>query len=174
MQWEKVTDIILLTALVVLGVFALLGLYQWVTRKSFKKVDKLLRAFIPPLAIMALVYIVFDKFIILSTRPDGSGEPSFPSSHTMVVATIFFCVMLSLKNYVRQKPLRIILDIIMLILISLTAAGRILSNKHWPTDVACGIVFAIVFAGIYYLLIKKNTKYDIKSSEKSEKPPKLD
>ena len=158
MQWEKVTDIILISSLLVLGVFAILGLYQWITRKSLKKVDRRLLAFIPPLIIMVIIYIVFDKFLVLSTRPDGSGEPSFPSTHTMIVATIFFMAMLSIPHYVRQKTLRIILDIVMLILISLTATGRVLSNKHWPADVLCGLVFAIILTGIYYLFAKPSKK----------------
>lgn len=158
MQWEKVTDIILLTSFAVLAVFACLGLYQLIARKSLKKVDKSLLAFIPPMLLVAITYFIFDKIWIVSTRPDGSGEPSFPSSHTMAVATIFLCAMLALPRYVKQKSLRIILSIVMLILISLTATGRVLSDKHWPTDVICGLVFAIVYSGIYYLISKQRTK----------------
>ncbi|MBQ6375591.1 phosphatase PAP2 family protein [Candidatus Saccharibacteria bacterium] len=157
MQWDKVTDIILATALAVLAVFAGLGLYQWIARKSLKNVDLHLKAFIPPLALMTLTYIIFDKFIILSLRPDGSGEPSFPSTHSMVVTTIFLIVMLALPRYVKQKPLRITLDIVMTILIILVSIGRIAAGKHWPTDVVCGLVFAAIFAGIYYLLVKKGS-----------------
>lgn len=164
MQWAKVTDIILITSFLVLGVFALLGLYQLITRKSLKKVDRNLLAFIPPLALMAITYVIFDKFWIVNTRPDGSGEPSFPSSHTMIVATIFFIAILNLNKYIKQKPLRIILEIVMLALIAITATGRVLSNKHWPADVICGLVFAFIFAGIYSLIAKKSKK-----SQKSTK-----
>ncbi len=155
MEWDKVTDIILVTAFAVLGVLAMFGLYQWISRKSLKAVDKSLTAFFPTLAVMTIIYLIFDKFLILSTRPDGSGKPSFPSSHTMVVGTIFFCTMLALPHYVKNKPLLIILDLIMLALIALTATGRILANKHWPMDVACGLVFAAILAGLYYLISKK-------------------
>lgn len=155
MQWDKATDIILVAAIAVLGVFALLGLYQWIHRKSLKKVDRTLLAMFPPLVLMAVTYFIFDKVWILNTRPDGSGEPSFPSSHTMVVATIFFFTMLALPKYVKNKPFRIVLDLIMLALIALTAVGRILSNMHWPSDVACGLVFAAIFASIYYLIKKE-------------------
>ncbi|MBQ9018637.1 phosphatase PAP2 family protein [Candidatus Saccharibacteria bacterium] len=158
MQWEKVTDIILITSLAVLAVFACLGLYQWITRKSLKKVDRTLLAFIPTMLLLVAIYIIFDKFIILSTRPDGSGKPSFPSSHTMAVATIFFCTMLALPRYVKKRSLRVLLDVVMAILISLTATGRVLSNKHWPTDVICGLVFAIVLSGIYGLISHKRSK----------------
>lgn len=164
MQWEKVTDIILIASFAVLGVLALLGLYQWISRRSFKKVDRKLKAFIPTMAIMAAIYIVFDKFWIISVRPDGSGEPSFPSTHTMVVATIFFCTMLALPKYVKSKALRITLDIVMVALISLVATGRVLSNKHWPMDVVCGLVFALVLSSIYSLFAKNPKKKEQKDA----------
>ncbi len=158
MQWDKATDIILITALLVLGVFAALGLYQLINRKSLKKVDRNLLAFIPTFLIMFVIYIIFEKFLIINVRPDGSGEPSFPSTHTMIVATVFFITMLNLKKYVNQKPLRIILSIVMLILICLTAVGRVLANKHWPTDVLGGVIFSVVLAGIYYVIAKPSKK----------------
>ena len=158
MEWEKITNITLLTSFAVLAVFAGLGLYQWVTRKSLKKVDRRLLLMIVPLALMAITYFVFDKIIIVNVRPDGSGEPSFPSTHVMVVATIFFLATLNLNKYVKQKPLRVICEIIMFILLSLTCTGRVLAGKHWITDVLAGLAFAFVFSEIYYLLIKKRNK----------------
>lgn len=157
MQWETATDVILIAAIAVLGVFGLLGLIEWISRKSLKKVDKELTGMIVPMLLMAVTYFIFDKFLILNTRPNGSGEPSFPSSHTMVVATIFFCVMLALPKYIKNKPLRIFLDIVMLALIALTATGRVLGNMHWLSDVLGGLGFAIIFALIYYF-IKNITK----------------
>ena len=158
MPWDKISDIILIAAIAMLGVFALLGLYQWISRKSLKKVDRELLCFPIPLVLMAAVYFIFDKFIILSTRPDGSGEPSFPSTHVMVVATIFFMVAIILHRYIKIKSARIILYILMLVMVALVSAGRILANKHWPMDVAGGLVFAAIFTGIYYLLIKPRKK----------------
>ena len=158
MQWEKVTDISLITSLIVLAVFAGLGLYQWIARKSLKKVDRSLLAMFIPLVLMAVVYIVFDKFIVLATRPNGSGESSFPSTHVMVVSTVFFMVMIALPRYVHSKALRVILDFVMLMLISLTAAGRVFSNMHHLTDVLGALGFAAVFAVIYYLTSKKGTE----------------
>ena len=154
MQWDKITDIILAAAIAVLGVFAMLGLYQWIKRKSIKKVDRTLLAMIPPVILMAATYFIFDKIWILNTRPNGSGEPSFPSSHTMAVATIFLLTIFAIPKYIKSKPLRIMLDVIMLALIALTATGRVLSNMHWLSDVIGGLVFAAIFTAIY-LLIKK-------------------
>ena len=158
MQWDKATDIILIAAIATLAIFAGLGLYQWITRKSLKKVDRRL-LFIPiPLAIMAVTYFIFDKFFILNLRPDGSGEPSFPSTHVMVVATIFFLVTINLNTYIKQKPLRVLIEILMLALLSITCVGRVMANKLWISDVIGGLAFAFIFSEIYYYIIKKWSK----------------
>ena len=154
MQWEEITNIILIAAIAVLGVFALMGLIEWIKRKSLFKVDKELLAMIPSLVIMLITYLIFDKIFILNTRPDGSGKPSFPSSHVMATTTIFLMVMLALPKYIKSKPLRIFLDVIMFVLIILISAGRVLSQMHWVSDVAAGLIFALIFTAIYYLIRK--------------------
>lgn len=155
MQWNKITNIILISAFVTLAVFVALGLYQWITRKSLKKVDKHLTFMPIPLALMAAVYVIFDKFWILNHRPNGSGEPSFPSTHVMVTATIFFITAIAIHKYIKSRAMRIVLDILMLALIVLTCFGRVLANMHWISDVIGGLIFAAIFAVIYYLTIRK-------------------
>ena len=155
MQWTKITDIILLTSFIILFVFVVLGLCQLFSRKSLKKVDRPLLAMPVPLTLMAITYFVFDKFFILNTRPNGSGEPSFPSTHTMVVATIFFCVAIILPRYIKSKSAYITLDILMLALLVLVCIGRVAANMHWISDVAGGLIFAAIFAAIYYLIIRR-------------------
>ena len=153
MQWELITDIILITSIVTMGIFVLLGLYQWITPKSFKKIDKRLRCLPIPFILLGITYIIFEKFVILNTRPNGSGEPSFPSTHTMIVATIFFLVMMMLPKYVKNKYVRFVLDLIMIILIGLTASGRVWANMHWPVDVIGGLAFAFIFTEVYYFAV---------------------
>ncbi|MBR3263698.1 phosphatase PAP2 family protein [Candidatus Saccharibacteria bacterium] len=155
MQWDKATDIILIAAIAVLCVFTLLGLYQWIRRKSLKKVDRALLAMMPPLILMAITYVIFDKFFILNIRPNGSGEPSFPSTHVMVVTTIFFLAMNVLPKYIKSKALCALLDVVMLALISITATGRVLSDMHWISDVIGGLAFAVIFTVIYCLIKKE-------------------
>lgn len=158
MDWDKISDIILYSSFAVLGVFVILGLYQWISRKSLKKVDRKILAMIPPLILMAITYVVFDKIIVLATRPNGSGEPSFPSTHAMVVATIYFMVIVALPKYLKNKTLCTFLDLVMSALITLVAYGRIASNMHSTTDVIAGVAFGAVFAVIYYFISKKRKK----------------
>lgn len=155
MQWSKITDIILVAALAVFAVFAILGLYQWIKRKSLKKVDKPLLLSLIPLSLMAATFIIFEKFLVLNTRPNGSGEPSFPSTHTMIVATIFLLTAIILPNYIKSKTARVIMDIAMLLFIILVSVGRILANMHWVSDVVGGLIFAVIFATIYYLILRR-------------------
>lgn len=154
MNWDLVTNIILATSFVVLGIFIILGLYQLFTRKSLKKVDRELLLFPLPLTLMLVTYFIFDKIWILNTRPDGSGEPSFPSTHVMAVATIFLASILALPKYVKNKPLYLTICILMAVLIAIVSAGRILANKHWGSDVLGAGIFAAIFSGLYFLALK--------------------
>ena len=155
MDWDKATDIILYASFAILGVFVILAFAQLIKRKTIKKVDKPLLMMPIPLILMAITYVVFDKFLVLNTRPDGSGEASFPSTHVMVVGTIFLLVAIALLRYIKSKATCAILDIIMLTLFAITAYGRIAANMHWLSDVIAGAVFAAVFGLIYYLIIRK-------------------
>ena len=154
MNWAKATDVILISSFAVLAVFVVLAIVQWVQRKSIKKVDRSLRWMPLPLVIMTAVYF------ILNTRPDGSGEPSFPSTHVMVVSTIFLITAFALPKYIKSKPALITIYILMLILVALVCAGRVLANKHWLSDVIGGFSFAVIFALIYYAVATRRRKYD--------------
>ncbi len=158
MEWKLITDIILILSFITLGAFVIMGLYQWITRKSLKKVDPWLLWMPLPLILMVITYLIFDKLFPINTRPNGSGEPSFPSTHAMVVSTIFFIAMINLSKFVKSKKLQLVLEIIMVILIGITCTGRIFSDMHWPVDVIAGVAFAYIFTEIYYQIIHRRGK----------------
>ena len=157
-MWELITNIILGISIVTLLVFAVLGLYQWIARKDIKKVDPDLRWMPLPVALMALTYVIFDYVFVVATRPNGSGEPSFPSTHVMIVCTIFFITTIILPHYIKSTALRVVLEILMVVGISLTCTGRILADMHSLWDVLGGMVFAFIFSEIYYRIIKRSRK----------------
>ena len=163
MDWDKATDIMVYTALLAFAIFGVLGLYQWITRKSLRKVDKPLLMLLVPCIMVLITYIIFDHIFVLNVRPDGSGEPSFPSTHTMLVATIFPCIAIILPNYIKQKSLVAFLDLVMLAFVILVPIGRVLANKHWVSDVIGGLIFSAIFAGIYLFLVKKFASRSLKN-----------
>lgn len=154
MNWDKATDIMVYTAIATAGILAVLAIYQWITRKSFAKIDKALVALIVPAVLVVITYFLFDHVFTWNTRPDGSGEASFPSTHTMITATIFFCTAIILPRYIKQKYLLVILDLIMLAFVILVPVGRVLANKHWISDCIGALIFSALFASIYYLTVK--------------------
>ncbi len=155
MTWKVITDIILILAIATPCIFASLALYQWIANKSIKKVDKCLLWIPLPIVLMTITWIIFDKIFILDVRPNNSGEPSFPSTHVMFVATIFSIVMIILPKYIKSKILYNTLRLIMIILIILTCVGRVASNMHRPLDVVGALTFALIFAKIYYYIIHR-------------------
>ena len=157
-MWEIITNIILGIAILTLVAFLGLGLYQWVKRGGIEKVDKEIAWIWLPVVLMAITYFIFDKFIILATRPNGSGESSWPSTHVMVVATIFFIVTIILPHYIKDRTTRIVLEVLMVIAISLTWTGRIMANMHSLGDVIAGLVFAFLFSEVYCQVIKRSSK----------------
>lgn len=163
--WLIITDLIVGMAIITALGFAIMAVVQWVQRKSFKKIDPQLRWAVVPFSLMAVVYLVFEHLIILARRPNGSGEPSFPSTHVMITATVFFLTIIILPKYVKNQRLRLVLDILMILAVILIAVGRVVANMHWVTDVLGGIGFAGLFTVVYHILLKrvvKNTKTDKK------------
>ena len=164
MQWELITNIILIFSIITLLALVCLAIYQWIDRGSLKKIDSELLWLPLPFILLVIVYFVFDKLIILNMRPLCSEElpqyceSSFPSTHTMIVATIFFLTTMILPRYVKNKTHRAILEAIMVVLIALTAIGRVSSQMHWPTDIIGGVAFAFIFTEVYYLAYKKDKK----------------
>lgn len=161
MQWETITNIILISALITVAFFAVLGLYQWITRKSLKKVDPEILWMPLPLLLMTIVYFIFILFPV-ATRPNGSGESSFPSTHVMVVTTIYFVITIIIPKYIKSTAIQIALEFIIVIFISLTCTGRIMAELHSLWDVIGGIVFAFIFSEIYYLAYRKGKKKNAK------------
>ena len=155
MNWDLISDVILASAIAVAALFVGLALCQWVKRKSFTKIDPELHCALIPITLMVITYLIFNYVFIWNTRPDGSGEPSFPSTHVMFVATVFTLTAIILPKYIQSKAARITLDTIMLALIVLVSVGRILAVKHWRSDVIAALIFTALFTILYYFLIAK-------------------
>ena len=168
--WLIFTDLLVAVSLLTALAWAILAIYQWFKRKSFTKIDPELRWVLIPILLLALTYIIFEKFWILSYRPNGSGEPSFPSTHTMLITTIFLITIFILPSYVKNRKLRLALDALMLVAIILVAIGRVLANMHWPTDVLGGLAFGAAFTVIYALILRRVLPKPSPKSKPSKNP----
>ena len=153
--WDKITDGLLALMFVVLAAFALMGLQQWIKRKNLFKVDRELLIMIPVLAVMSVIYFVFDKLWIVTTCPIDATKPSFPSSHVMVATTILMLIMMALPKYVKNRRVRMMFDVMACVVIMLMAFGRVASGMHWFTDVLFGLAFGVMLGLVYKLIIRR-------------------
>lgn len=130
--------------------FALLGLIQWIRRRSLLKVDAsllLLGGFY--VAVLA-AYLFFEVFIV-NYRPvliEGMLEASYPSSTTVLTLCVMLTAILHLRSRIRHAPLRQFVLAAMAVFTAFMVAGRLLSGVHWLTDILGG---ALLSAGLILL-----------------------
>lgn len=150
-MWDKITDLFLLAALLSAVCFAFLGLYQLVKRKSFKEVDRSLYVLAAFYVLVAVLYIFFEK-VTVNYRPvlvDGALEASYPSTHTLLVCSFLAAAVLQLKERIKDKNIRTAVMVAAVVLIVLTAVGRLLSGMHWFTDVLGALVLSSALVMLY-------------------------
>lgn len=147
MTLYTITDWLGLVPIGVVFAFAVLGLVQWIKRKSLLKVDRsilILGGFY--LAVMA-VYLLFEV-IAVNYRPvliDGRLEASYPSSTTMLVMCVMPTAISQLCSRIKSKAFRWICAIVIGAFIVFMIGGRIASGVHWITDIIGG---ALISAGL--------------------------
>lgn len=147
-----VTDwLSLVPAAFVLG-FAILGLSQWINRKSIRKVDwniLILGGFY--IAVIA-AYLSFEIHVI-NYRPvlmDGALEASYPSSTTVLVMTAMPTAIMQLRRYMKNRWLLTLATVAVTAFAVFMVIGRLLSGVHWFTDIAGGALLSAGLVTLYY------------------------
>lgn len=145
------TDWLSLIPVLLMLIFAGIGLKQWIVRRHILKVDSdilLLGAFF--LTILT-AYLLFEEFPV-NFRPvliDGFLEASYPSSTTLLVLTVMPASALQARLRIKSAPLRTVL----IASICLFAAGmvllRTLSGVHWLTDIIGGVLLSAALTELY-------------------------
>ena len=132
--------------------FGMLGMVQWVGRKSILKVDfsiLVLGGFY--LAVLA-AYLLFERYPV-NYRPvliDGILEASYPSSTTMLVLCVMPTAMLQLHSRIGSRLLRRCVLTAMTAFTAFMVIGRVLSGVHWITDVIGGVLLSGGLVMLYY------------------------
>ena len=150
--WYKITEFLGMAALAVVFSFALLGLYQLVTRKGIRKVNGCLLMLGGFYGALLVAYLVFEH-VVINYRPVVGAEglePSYPSSHTLLVV----CVMTSAAMQIRRLwPEKCwvcqTMDVTAAVIASVTVIGRLLSGVHWLTDILGGLLLSAALVTLY-------------------------
>ena len=153
--WDKVTDVMLLIAILTAGFFALMGLLQIVKeKKSFLEVDHVILVLGVLYLILIVLYVLFDK-IPFNYRPvllpdESELEASFPSTHTLMICTIMGSAVVAWGELFKyNEGILKILKIASCAVIVIGVAGRVLAGVHWFTDIIAGVLFSATLISAY-------------------------
>ena len=127
--------------------FAVLGLVQWVGRKSLFKVDRSILA-LGGFYIIVLAMYIFFEIVVINYRPvliDGYLEASYPSSTTMLVMCVMPTAMMQLHARIKSDVFRRCVLVSIAAFTAFMVIGRLASGVHWLTDIIGG---ALVSAGL--------------------------
>lgn len=146
--------------------FALLGLWQWICRKSIRKVDQSLLILGGFYLLLAAVYLFFEKHII-NYRPvliDGYLEVSYPSSTTLLVLCVMPTAAMQLKARIQNNRIRKISSVTIPIFSFLMVIGRLISGVHWFSDIIGSILLSSSLVCLYGAVCKQAGKKAVLSS----------
>lgn len=160
LSWYEVSEVLGYLALGLAALMGVIGLWQWISRKSLLKVDPEILALGILYACTIALYVLFDK-VAVNYRPvleNGILEPSYPSSHTMLSLVVFGSALFLIRRYFYRGGVRRTLWIFALALLLLTIVSRLLSGFHWLTDIIGGILVAAMLLAwfAYFVQVFKN------------------
>ena len=152
----NITDWFGLVPIFVCMGFGILGLVQWVKRKSICKVDHdilILGGFY----IVTIAAYLFFESVVINYRPvliNGCLEASYPSSTTLLVMCVMPTAVMQFNSRIKNKALRNIVSVTIIAFIAFMVIGRLISGVHWFTDIVGGALLSAGLVMMYYSVSK--------------------
>lgn len=151
MRLYTVTDWLGLVPLAFALGFALLGLMQWLRRRSLLKVDRSILALGACYLLVMAAYLLFEEFAV-NHRPvliEGCLEASYPSSTTLLALSVMPTAAMQLRCRIRGKALRRIIVSSMAAFTAFMVLGRLFSGVHWLSDIIGGMLLSAALVSLY-------------------------
>ena len=145
------TDWLGLVPIFVCMIFGVLGLTQWIKRKSIRKVDRDILTLGGFYGVTIVVYLLFE-YVVINYRPvliEGILEASYPSSTTVLVMCVMPTAMLQCNSRIKNRLLRICVLSFVAAFTVFMILGRLISGVHWFTDIVGGMLLSAGLVGLY-------------------------
>ena len=144
--WHLISDIIVGVTLL-----ALVGMLVWqfviiLRGKSLRALTLRWWVFDITIIVLGLCYLLF-QFVVINYRPivlDGIAEVSYPSSHILLVATLWPLILCMCRQGIKSLTWRRILLICGWLMLVLGVIARLCCGYHWFTDVLGALLLSTV------------------------------
>ena len=151
--FDKVSDLVMVLSFLVVASFAFMGLLVLIKTKNIARVGKTILGLGVLYLVVAIIYVAFSK-IPVNYRPllqpgETELETSFPSSHTLVICSVFGSAMIAWKRLLKNKTCAQILMIASAALMVIGVCARLLAGVHWLTDIIAGVLFSLTLVSFY-------------------------
>jgi len=151
----NITDWLGLVPIFVCIGYGILGLVQWIKRKSIRKVDYNI-LILGGFYIVTIAAYLFFESVVINYRPvliNGYLEASYPSSTTMLVMCVMPTAIMQLGSRIKSKALRNIVAVSIITFITFMVIGRLFSGVHWFTDIVGGTLLSTGLVMLYRAII---------------------
>lgn len=141
----KLTEILGIIPIIIVLIYAIIGLYSLIEEKSFNKVNKNLYYLAIFYILVLGIYVLFEK-VIINFRPviiEGILESSYPSSHTILAICICGSSIILNNSIFKNNKTAKFENIISFIIIIMLPLLRFISGVHWFTDIIGGILLSL-------------------------------
>ena len=152
----NITDWLGLVPIFVCAGFGVLGLVQWIKRKSLCKVDFDILVLGGFYLVTIAAYLLFE-YVVINYRPvliGGFLEVSYPSSTTMLVMCVMPTAIMQLGGRIKRRALRNITGVIIIAFMVFMVIGRLISGVHWFTDIVGGALLSAGLVTMYNAVVK--------------------
>lgn len=142
-----ITDWLGLVPFGICGIFGVLGLVQWIKRKSICKVDHSILVLGGFYVVTIAAYLLFEN-VVINYRPvliEGVLEVSYPSSTTMLTMCVMPTAIMQCDSRIKNQKIRKVVSGVMWAFTVFMVVGRLISGVHWISDIVGG---ALLSAGL--------------------------
>ncbi|MCQ2455174.1 MAG: phosphatase PAP2 family protein [Clostridia bacterium] len=160
MSFYDITDVMGIIAIGFGLIFGAVGLFQLIKRKNIFKLDRYIYCLGGTYALLGIIYAVFEK-ISINYRPIymngiNIAEPSFPSSHTLLICTILTTAIIQVNRiFEGYKGIKTGLTVFGCLYIAVAVVLRLFSGVHWLTDIVASLLMTTSITFFYYGLSKE-------------------
>ncbi len=131
--------------------FAILGLAQWIGRKSLLKVDRSILTLGGFYLLVMGAYLLFES-VVINYRPvliEGFLEASYPSSTTLLVLCFMPTAKMQLDGRIQNAAVRRAVGLAIVVFTVFMVVGRLVSGVHWLTDIVGGVLLSAGLVLLY-------------------------